>query len=164
MDCTQANTHFCYILHNPRDQTYNGYTCNPQRRIRQHNSIIKGGARFTSGKGPWTYLAIITCAYGADGAAGANGAVSAAGAAGAEEAFTYKRALSLEWHIKYPTNKRPRPRIYNGAAGRLASLELALGNPKFADLTFIVYVQDEYLALVPASLQARPMSELVIEK
>jgi predicted GIY-YIG superfamily endonuclease len=137
MDCSEASTHLCYILHNPRDQTYNGYTCNPQRRIRQHNSVIKGGARFTSGKGPWTYLAIITCAD--------------------EAAFTYKRALSLEWHIKYPTNKRPRPRIYNGAAGRLASLELALGNPKFADLTFIVYVQDEYLALVPESVHARPM-------
>ena len=147
MDCAEASTHICYILHNPRDQTYNGYTCNPQRRIRQHNSVIKGGARFTSGKGPWTYLAIITCADGNE-----------------EAAFTYKRALSLEWHIKYPTNKRPRPRIYNGAAGRLASLELALGNPKFADLTFIVYVQDEYLALVPESVHARPMSELVIEK
>jgi len=36
-------------------------------------------------------------------------------------------------------------------------LELALGNPKFADLTFIVYVQDEYLALVPESVHARPM-------
>lgn len=143
MDCAEASTHICYILHNPRDQTYNGYTCNPQRRIRQHNSVIKGGARFTSGKGPWTYLAIITCT---------------------DEAFTYKRALSLEWHIKYPTNQRPRPRIYNGAAGRLASLELALGNPKFAELTFVVYIEDEYLALVPESLHARPMSELVVEK
>jgi predicted GIY-YIG superfamily endonuclease len=127
---------YCYILANAPDNTYNGYTNNLQRRIRQHNSEIKGGARCTSGRGPWEYLAIITSN---------------------DEAFTKQRALSLEWHIKYPTNKRPRPRQYNGALGRLASLPLVLENPKFADLHFTVYVQEAYLEHVPPSIHALPL-------
>lgn len=125
---------YCYILYNASDNTYNGFTNNLERRLRQHNCIIKGGAKCTSGRGPWEYLAIITSD---------------------DESFTKRRALSLEWHIKYPTNKRPRPREYNGPLGRLASLPLVLENPKFADLDFRVYVKPEYL---DASIQALPLN------
>ena len=136
------STHHCYILVNPNDKTYNGYTCNLPRRIRQHNCEIKGGARCTSGKGPWDYLVII---------------------ASSSEAFTMQRALSLEWHIKYPTNKRPRPKQYNGALGRLASLDLVLANPKFSDIRFTlsIYVQDEYMDYVSPTIQAKPMSSFM---
>ena len=98
---------YCYILANACNQTYNGYTNNLSRRVRQHNSEIKGGARYTCGKGPWEYIAVITCD---------------------DEAFTMRRALSLEWSIKYPTNKRPRPREYQGASGRINSLSLVFSN------------------------------------
>ena len=130
--------HYCYILANACNQTYNGYTNNLQRRLRQHNSEIKGGARYTCGKGPWTYVAIITCD---------------------DESFTMRRALSLEWSVKYPTNKRPRPKEYNGARGRLASLPHVFGNPKFADLVFRVYVADAFLDEITFS--ASPLFDLI---
>ena len=105
--------HYCYILWHPESgSTYNGYTNNLTRRLRQHNGEIKGGARSTSRRGSgWEYLFVITT-----------------------EDWSYERALSLEWHIKYPTNRRPRPREYQGADGRLQSLKFVLENPKFADI------------------------------
>ncbi|RZD39298.1 MAG: hypothetical protein CXT73_07760 [Methanobacteriota archaeon] len=56
---------YCYILRNKllqyQNNTYNGSTNNPIRRLRQHNEEIKGGARATHGKGgQWEYCAMLS--------------------------------------------------------------------------------------------------------
>ncbi|XP_071509013.1 structure-specific endonuclease subunit slx1-like [Diadema antillarum] len=58
------NFHGCYLLVSKNTRykgwTYIGYTVDPKRRINQHNQGCKfGGARRTSGKGPWDMVLII---------------------------------------------------------------------------------------------------------
>ena len=116
-------SHICYILANDRGVTYNGYTNNPTRRLRQHNGEITGGARSTQNKGPWHFIAMITSD---------------------DPRFDKRKALSLEWHIRYPTNKKPRPPIYKGPQGRLDALELVFAHPYFRDILFTVHVLPQY--------------------
>jgi hypothetical protein len=131
--------HICYILTNDSDdRTYNGYTNNPKRRLRQHNGEIKGGARYTSRplrpsssssskefgedrRRHWKFLALIESPQ-----------------------FSHTSALSFEWHLKYPTNKRPRPKHFDGANGRLEGLVLALRHRKFDEFKFRVSVDEAY--------------------
>ena len=115
---------YCYVLYNDsNNKTYNGFTTDLYRRIRQHNSEIKGGAKYTTSQSKhgivWKYLMIIECAQ-----------------------FTLSNALSLEWHIKYPTKKRtwPRPKEYLGAHGRIRSLPLVFQDDKFKDMMYMVNV------------------------
>lgn len=119
-----AGRHACYILRAPGGRSYNGYTNHMARRLRQHNKELVGGARATSRGGPWDVIAVVV----------------ARDEATAVEAFTHVRALSLEWHIRYPTGHRPRPRRFDGPAGRIAGLMLALAHPKFADLKLEAHV------------------------
>ena len=122
--------HFCYILNNAVNDrwTYNGYTNAINKRLRQHNGEIKGGAKYTSkfGKGHWSYLAIVTTPD-----------------------FTHVGALSFEWSIKYPNNRRPRPSMYQGSIGRVNGLANVFLNPKFMHLgNFTVFVHDTMLDAV----------------
>ena len=56
--------YYCYILCslNPKykNQTYIGFTDDPLHRIRQHNGIIKGGAKFTSKRKPWKLMLVVS--------------------------------------------------------------------------------------------------------
>lgn len=117
--------HHCYILHNTLrpSTTYNGYTVHPARRLRQHNGELAGGAKATSRLlkrgGRWTFLAIVSA-----------------------EGLTKHTGLSLEWHCRYPTCRRPRPAHLQGPSGRLRGLAMALAHPKFAHLRRILIQVD----------------------
>ena len=43
-----ANNFYCYMLYTDEGQTYIGATVDPDRRLRQHNKEITGGARATA--------------------------------------------------------------------------------------------------------------------
>ena len=95
---------YCYILKTDylphKNRTYNGFTNNPKRRIRQHNGEIKGGAKYTErfGNSEWKIYALLT-------------------------GFPNKiNALQCEWRIKHPDNKRKRGNKYNSPEGRIKGL------------------------------------------
>lgn len=114
--------YYCYIIANETDRTYNGYTTNLKRRLRQHNGELCGGARATHNRGPWRYIAIIT----------SPGWISTS------------CAMKHEWSIKYPTRKRPRPKEFNGALGRLKSLKYALERMSPEGYPVICYIDPLY--------------------
>ena len=49
----------CYIIEN-RGYTYVGVSNDVEKRLRAHNGEIKGGAKYTTGKGPgWKHICLI---------------------------------------------------------------------------------------------------------
>jgi len=101
-DLKSRRQHCCYILQNDDNQrTYNGYTVNTAKRLRQHNGELSGGARSTKCSTTWKYICIVS-------------------------GFPDKiNALQCEWRIRKPSNKR-RAREYRGPEGRIKGLNHVL--------------------------------------
>lgn len=100
-----SKTYYCYFLgqhDNWEGQTYNGYTVDLKKRLRQHNGEIKGGAWATTAKGAgaWSFIAVLT----------------------SPKWDSISRAMTCEWNCRYPTRKKPRPKKFAGSAGRIDSL------------------------------------------
>jgi predicted GIY-YIG superfamily endonuclease len=135
--------YYCYILFtaNPfySNHTYNGSTNNLTRRLRQHNGELVGGAKSTSNKGPWDYLAVMS------------------------GFSSHKEALSCEWRIKHPTGHRVRPKKYCGVEGRIKSLNLVLNLEKWTNNStglesgneYTIYLHNEHMILID-SQQLKP--------
>ena len=145
----EYSRHMLYILYNKNTyHTYNGYTVCFDKRLRQHNCELAGGANFTSRlvkskQIAWLPVALIRVP---------------------NEDFDQRRALSLEWSVHYPDNRRPRPAKFNGATGRLQGLALVFNNSKFADLSFNVQVftQTHYDVLTSA-LKEKSKDRVTVE-
>lgn len=50
---------YCYLI-KCQNITYIGYTSNLERRLKQHNGILKGGAKATKKFNNWVYKIIIS--------------------------------------------------------------------------------------------------------
>jgi predicted GIY-YIG superfamily endonuclease len=90
-----------YIIAN-RGCTYAGVSPDPVRRLRQHNGEIKGGAKYTTGKGPgWRHICLIS-------------------------GFDKIQSMQFEWAVKhYP------PRDAGGISNRLVKLIAVLNKEKW---------------------------------
>ena len=134
----KIKNHYCYILRNHHDpdvnRTYNGYTVNPKRRIRQHNQEIKGGAKYTKswGEKSWEICVLI-------------------------KGFPdHHNATQCEWKIKRPARKRVRPQKYNSPEGRVIGLNEVLQLDRWTgsstinnkDFSLKIWVLDEYAHLL----------------
>ena len=85
----------CYCLQSTTTaKTYVGVTNNLERRLRQHNGELKGGAKYTSTGGPWA-LSLLVGPFG-----------------------TYQHALHFEWHWKHCA-----PKKIKGLQGRQIKLQ-----------------------------------------
>lgn len=116
-------TYYCYILQqkdNPNSLNYIGYTVNYTRRLRQHNCIIKGGAYFTKNRGPWEFLAVMTC-----------------------PSWNAIRAMQVEWLAKHPTRTRKTPRCFYGSLGRINSL-IEIFNRIPAEEEISMFIHDSF--------------------
>jgi predicted GIY-YIG superfamily endonuclease len=129
---------WCYLLKNSHQKhllkTYNGSTNNIQRRLRQHNKELAGGAKYTSkyGESTWEYFFLMT---------------------GFPDNIN---CLQAEWRMKYPTNKKPRPKIFNSPQGRINGINQIIKLEKWTnnstinnqDMKLQIYILKEYAHLL----------------
>ena len=131
--------YYNYIIYNENGNTYNGYTTNLSRRLKQHNGVIKGGARYTNGKGPWKYLMIL---YDGDWT-------------------SISDAKKVEWNIRYPTRRKPRPPKYNGINGRILSIYDVCNNyyDDHQHINMKCYIDATYISLIPSNFVVNGLIE-----
>lgn len=53
------NKYYCYLLINEKNHSYIGITNNLEKRIKQHNGLLKNGAKATRKSKKWNYHLII---------------------------------------------------------------------------------------------------------
>jgi predicted GIY-YIG superfamily endonuclease len=111
---------FNYVIFESKKKTYIGSTVNIERRLRQHNNIIKGGAKYTR-NGIWEYYCIL---YDIN--------------------HTKNTALSYEWHLKHVKLK-----YYNPKIKRKKALEFFLKNKIKSKYDHILFVSKKYIHLTP---------------
>lgn len=100
-------------------KTYVGYTTNPLRRLRQHNGLLVGGARFTkrNNNGKWMFLAVVT-----------------------SPSFTNNLALSFEWHLKHLKHGQPKMQKHRPLNRMTNLIHNIKTNYKFKGLEYHMYV------------------------
>ena len=112
-----------------KTKTYIGYTNNPDKRLRQHNGEISGGAKSTRGN-KWEIMCLIS---------------------GFEN---INSAMSLEYKLKHPNGTRRNISKYSGIQGKINTLNKVL--PELTD-NYKVCILEEYhdklnLIKIPANI------------
>mmetsp|Transcript_17257 Transcript_17257/g.25003 ORF Transcript_17257/g.25003 Transcript_17257/m.25003 type:complete len:239 (-) Transcript_17257:475-1191(-) len=143
---TSNKFHYCYFLRS-KNLTYNGYTVDLKRRLRQHNREISGGAKYTGRKNvvcPWSYMAIFHSPQ-----------------------WNKTRAMQVEWICKYPTRRKPRPKIFSGPKGRMDSLASILNFiPESEKKHITLYLHIDFMFIVDKyklnqQVSVRPLEEII---
>jgi predicted GIY-YIG superfamily endonuclease len=94
---------YCLATVEPPYQTYIGATIDKDRRLRQHNGILKGGARATSRRpGEWYRVCYVE---------------------GFQDSHS---ALSFEWHWKHFTRRLKNDRSKSSLERRQAALQVCM--------------------------------------
>lgn len=112
---------YCICTNNPNTQlSYIGYTIKFSKRLRQHNSVIKGGAKYTTRCGHiWEPFFVVT-------------------------GFpARKKAMQFEWHLKRRSGQYGQQTLveFSGCKRRkLAALVRTLALPKFADIVQLIHI------------------------
>ena len=109
-----------YIIFEKKRKTYIGSTININRRIRQHNGIIKGGAKYTRG-GIWTYYCVL---YNLN--------------------YTKKLVLYYEWHLKHIKTK------FKTKKRRIYALEKYLLNKTNINYDHILFINKKFINMIPS--------------
>lgn len=99
---------YCLVSHDSR-RTYVGATKHMARRIRQHNGIIKGGAKYTRRGRPWT-IAFQVSGF-----------------------RSWREVLQFEWRFKHIRRKRRRGKYESPLARRHRHLRILLTHHPWCD-------------------------------
>eukprot|EP01031_Cornospumella_fuschlensis_P042053 gene42053-51339_t len=137
-----SKSFFCYFLA-AKNLTYNGYTNNLSRRLRQHNRELSGGALATGrAAGLWEYIAVLY-----------------------SPSWTQQEAMRVEYRCKHPTGTTRRPARFSGPLGRIRSLPLVFEHfPQDSIYLFIHSRFEEELRKLslPNNVIVRPLAELML--
>ena len=175
---------FCYVLKNTKGNSksnavYVGYTNRPDRRIRQHNGEISGGAKYTTRRChpqkpiplPLSFSPMLTPLHSPlfreeeDKKEKERSWEFAILVTSPDEAFDKKTAMSLEWYMKphrlYKI-KTTRPSMARDAISkRIELMAYAITtNEKFTHLKFEIYVKGDYIENVRELISSFSNSQL----
>lgn len=107
----KSEEYLCYLITHEYKATYVGITNHFENRLKQHNGVIKGGAKATRQYDDWKLAFYVT------------------GFA------TKSEVLSFEWHMHHPEGRRRRRSAdYKGFLGRVRALCDILVMEKFAEV------------------------------
>ncbi len=118
----EEKQYICYMIHHHFQNTYVGITNDFTHRLKQHNQIIKGGAKATKQFKDWTLGYYIS---------------------GFE---TKNTVLSFEWHMHHPNGKRKKDsssKNYYGVLGRIRALCEVVSNDKFEKCNLKMNIKPE---------------------
>lgn len=133
-----------YILANKiNNKTYIGSTVNINRRIRQHNSEIKNGAKYTKCLTSWMYYCVIY----------------------SMENYTNKRkCLSIEWHLKYKSRKENGSSYEKRNKGIIKLLNEKILNESELRYNYIIFVSKDFLHLIKQIMDFNEKIFIIIVK
>ncbi len=143
-------SYICYMIHHNFQNTYVGITNDFNHRLKQHNGIIRGGAKATKKFEDWTLGFYISgfedknsddssfIPLECEGFAATFDSITHEEAKKVVDFFTREEAkkvvLSFEWHMHHPNGKRKKDnssKNYYGVFGRLRALCEVLAHDKF---------------------------------